>query len=582
MTNFSLQTTFDAAAASYGGTFMTNKGAGYQSGRFWIFYHDGLNTLFTSSIYGHTDASWSSPTTFHSGVYTVATWYDGTYVHVAYSGNNNADPLLYRRGRTNSDGTITWDSEQTAVAGAANNSFQYQSLAIDSTGHVSIAYGYGVSGSQTPYCTKNDNTNGTWSTASGFPYQLNATGKNYYGTRIVTLNNDAILVAYANNDNTVFAVRCYNGSWQTAVDVTGSIYTYYDFDLAGHRLDNNADLVYSISGYTYQRLYTYATNTLSGTTDVGGGTSYVNMAIDTRTDDIYILEHSATLPVHKYTRATSTWEAWVYYSTGTGYYSAGAICMSPIANYGLIFYYALTPVASQYDLDCTVSRFVDDFETGSLSRWVTSGSPAISSTEKNTGIYSVLSTASANYFRKYFATSQDRCYCRCYFRYDADFSAGNEMWVMATVQTGYNGVGIVAIRSNAGTMEIRVENFPASTWYSASYPFVKNQWYYVELYTVVSATVGELHVWVNGVEKLTQTGLNTGTTNILGAIFGNYYSTWSGNYYTDDCIIDSIYSGAIPSSDEYEGPSISRVLDPTRVSGATRAMGATRGSDPVR
>lgn len=79
-----------------------------------------------------------------------------------------------------------------------------------------------------------------------------------------------------------------------------------------------------------------------------------------------------------------------------------------------------------------------------------------------------------------------------------------------------------------------------------------SHWYCVELKVLISATVGELRLYVDGVEVITQTGLNMGTlagiTTVFFGIFSIKEPPYSPDYnylgsYMDCCVIDSAYIG---------------------------------------
>lgn len=80
-------------------------------------------------------------------------------------------------------------------------------------------------------------------------------------------------------------------------------------------------------------------------------------------------------------------------------------------------------------------------------------------------------------------------------------------------------------------------------------------WYCVELKVLISATVGELRLYVDGVEVITQTGLDMGTVAGISTVFFGIFSTKTPPYspdtvylgsYMDDCVIDSNYIGLDP------------------------------------
>jgi hypothetical protein len=148
------------------------------NGRHWVFYTDGTNGVYKTSLDGVT---WSNKSIFRTGIYRLngvefAIWFDGTYFHYAYSPYAvTQQPIYYRRGTPNANGTISWSAaEQTAVAAVQMIWYRILSISVDSDGHIWIGYIYvSFSGTADFYVTKSGNNNGTWGTTpSGFPYKF--------------------------------------------------------------------------------------------------------------------------------------------------------------------------------------------------------------------------------------------------------------------------------------------------------------------------------------------------------------------------------------------------------------------------
>jgi len=156
----------------------------YANGRFWVFWSDGFNIVYATSTDGLT---WTSPTTIRpckrGDLFTV--WFDGTYMHyVAIASFEWNQPLYYRRGTPNPDGTITWSApEQIAVPASATERYLTPCIAVDSDTYPFISYhkavdtdADGLVDEGYTTVTKSSKNDGTWLTASGFPYTL------YYDT----------------------------------------------------------------------------------------------------------------------------------------------------------------------------------------------------------------------------------------------------------------------------------------------------------------------------------------------------------------------------------------------------------------
>ena len=151
----------NTALASVASPFIRDNFIG--KGRHWVFYSDGTNIYFKSSTDGST---WSSATYVRAGTagWNINTYWDGTtYVYYVWGNAVNNVALYWRRGTPASDGTITWDSEQIAVAAGAATNFFGHSVGVDSAGKCYIAYQISPSGEKI-YASKNANTDGTLST----------------------------------------------------------------------------------------------------------------------------------------------------------------------------------------------------------------------------------------------------------------------------------------------------------------------------------------------------------------------------------------------------------------------------------
>lgn len=166
----------------------------YAENRFWIFYtHTGGYFGYRTSEDGN---SWSTLTSISlvAHISSFDIFYDNsTYIHLAYGGGYGYG--YYRRGNPNPDGSITWDSTVYFWAGA--NDIKSCSIIVNSTGYAYISYTNSVGGNIRGYLTCNSVNNGSWSTHTGFPVDLNAT-KLVSETRLIELENNNLAVLYCN------------------------------------------------------------------------------------------------------------------------------------------------------------------------------------------------------------------------------------------------------------------------------------------------------------------------------------------------------------------------------------------------
>jgi hypothetical protein len=164
--------------------------------------------------------------------------YNGTYINIAkachipgdgwsdinsYEGN-----IWYRQGIPNSNGSITWSAGwQLAFDGGSTTTYPYKigdfpSICVDQLGRPVIIYSWLHKIDLLNYAcgvnvTMSSRTDGVWSTASGFPYQLitGTVGGNRYvpsrGVAVPSTSNANVALFYANDGDRV-RVRIYSGS----------------------------------------------------------------------------------------------------------------------------------------------------------------------------------------------------------------------------------------------------------------------------------------------------------------------------------------------------------------------------------
>jgi len=180
----------------------------YIHNMYWIFYCDGSNIVYRTSSDGIT---WSEKTVIRPSTraYAISFLYDGENIHYAYAFNIDGNqPVYYRRGTPNPDGTITWHTDEQAITTAELGGTS-PVLAIDSDGHVWIVYQQGITGENPHklYVTKNARTDEIWETESGYPMELDdpanygfPTGTRAQGS-IVALTGGKMYVCYGFADS---------------------------------------------------------------------------------------------------------------------------------------------------------------------------------------------------------------------------------------------------------------------------------------------------------------------------------------------------------------------------------------------
>lgn len=102
---------------------------------------------------------------------------------------------------------------------------------------------------------------------------------------------------------------------------------------------------------------------------------------------------------------------------------------------------------------------------------------------------------------------------------------GNELCRFLVGNTGDSHSGELA----------SVENDSTKHW--SGYTISAATWHWLEFEIVVSATVGTMKIWHNGVLVNTETGLDTAGTDTSGPVSVMYHNHWTQTYYLDDLVI---------------------------------------------
>jgi len=270
----------------------------YASGRHWAWYTDGTNFVFRSSPDG---SSWSDATslgpvyTGHGYSASVFVEVNGSNYYAHYTRYYSYD-LYYRKGKLNSNGSITWcAAEQKVYDGSPITYYWRPSIAVDSGGHAWIGvqkYLFSIWWSYYyPYVFRNEYTNGTWSSSTGFPYQLHITSSSYWGVIPVPLTSEKAYVLYGRFNDKYYG-KLYNGtawgSQETATDDKIQQAWY------ASAVNDNEDvhLVYlNYSNYAIRHTYrNYTASSWSTDVDVQKNvtsTSTPALCIDTANDELY-------------------------------------------------------------------------------------------------------------------------------------------------------------------------------------------------------------------------------------------------------------------------------------------------------
>lgn len=342
----------------------------YFNSLYWVFYTDGTNMVYCTSVDG---VSWSSPTIVRACNVPnrFAICFDGTYIHYEYSNVT----IYYRRGTPNNDGTITWSAAEQNIAISINPNAQ---ISVDSSGYPWI--GYIKPSDTTPYVIKSSTNDGTWSTASGFPYQLTATSSNGWYINIIALTLSKMFVIYSRASELVYA-QSYDGSaWNPKVSTTklaiiGLNSAIAQGDDVHICFENRIEFLNYNTEYVK---YTYLTNSF-GTeitlqTFTPSGVQPV-ISMDSSSYDLYCFWCGYPTTGHiyykKYTAATDIWDTdstdWItvslsrndileVFSTSSNYLIGIEYTTGSVSPYNVNFSLLIIPKISEYSIDTILRK----------------------------------------------------------------------------------------------------------------------------------------------------------------------------------------------------------------------------------
>lgn len=297
------------------------RNAFYASDRFWIFYMKKYGSypnidyrlVYKSSADGE---SWTGPTNVSYAMdgFSFSVWFDGTYVHYASTKCDYNEPIKYRRGIPNSDGTITWSAdEQVAVPGVSDGYYWAINIAVDTSGHPWIGYQAALGTGTFPCVAKSASTDGTWASETGFPYTLREEGGDWQSMPM-PLSSNAVLVLYGNKYGTLWAKK-YDGSWSDEIRVSPTWRTlddYYGFSAVPYGSAVHAVYKDSNDHFIYTR-YNPSENNFTEGEDLGAFDGAPVISIDQVTGDLYLFACFTNWPdgYVNYTRYhNNTWEDW--------------------------------------------------------------------------------------------------------------------------------------------------------------------------------------------------------------------------------------------------------------------------------
>ena len=248
-----------------------------------------------------------------SGYDWGSVYFDGTYIHVAYSSCGNNAPVYYRKGLPGGDGVIDWSSEQTALAAVSGTYYRNPSVAVDGSGYPWIGYGNRTSSYDRPYVTRSNTTDGTWNTDVVFPHMMESVSTVYNYPTVLPLSEGRVYILWYHSALTVYG-QLWDGNFSETSPVNvlsnsirseksysalvdgGSIHIAY--------LDTGSALRYQCWNGT-----AWSTSTIvqSGVYNIN---VYPSISIDDATGNLYVFWAGSPAENHVYyKRWTGSWDA---------------------------------------------------------------------------------------------------------------------------------------------------------------------------------------------------------------------------------------------------------------------------------
>ncbi|MCK4692150.1 MAG: DUF2341 domain-containing protein, partial [Anaerolineales bacterium] len=238
---------------------------------------------------------------------------------------------------------------------------------------------------------------------------------------------------------------------------------------------------------------------------------------------------------------------------------AGVGASSSDTNYAL--YYGNTSAGAPPADPDRVFWHYDDFETGDTSKWDevwTNGGASFSvvNTTVRSGTYAGEAVVGAgdnvaavlNDFPAVTGLSTTAYYYIPAGWDDSDYVALSHF----NRATSPSNLAALTIWGNSppdgDMMKPYIYNVPGSGFYFSDTPLTTDTWYRLEMRFLVNPTTGQTELWVDGVQKVNQTGIDTGSDDIVRSFVGIYWRPGSlaGTVYVDDTF-DRLWVGPEPT-----------------------------------
>jgi hypothetical protein len=291
----------DTSTSAYAVRMPIQRRAVYASGLYWMFYANGVSPY---TVYRTCDTEaldvWSNSTqvTYASDPAGAdfCVWLEGTNtIHYVFAYAPYAS--YYCKGTLNINGTITWATTEQVVDSQVGHSDPV--ICVDSAGYPWIAYlNTSLTTTDYPYITKSSLNNGTWQTASGFPYLIKNSPD--WNAIVVPLTNQMVYVVYGKLIGTADKLygKLWNGTaWGSEETVsTSSMSTAYMGRFSAIAIGNDVHVVFQKDG-TNAAIYVKRTWGVGWSGETTIESSYVE---------------ATTSPVLSYDDYNNTYYFWAY------------------------------------------------------------------------------------------------------------------------------------------------------------------------------------------------------------------------------------------------------------------------------
>jgi len=194
---------------------MGQRGTFKAEGRWWMFYCDDYYNGYCTSTDG---VNWGGFTNFtgpdrYNG-FDLDVYFDGVYLHYA-SIDMYETTIYYRKGVPNPDGSISWVADEQVAVTLTGFSAREVSICTDSSGYPMISYRNNTGDSNPPGVSRSSTNDGTWSTATGFPLNVNETmWTSSCQICVIPMTNNKVYAWYTDYND--FWGRIWNGTgWES-------------------------------------------------------------------------------------------------------------------------------------------------------------------------------------------------------------------------------------------------------------------------------------------------------------------------------------------------------------------------------